>query len=479
MKYKSIFERLFWNNVAILILVFISVSVSLMVFMNRYIIDKQFDLFEDAKQIIEYDTARIQLDTNDGEEENSVHAQQAYKRSLIEWGRITSADITVANMSGTVLASTVAIDEVPAEYTERVNNDESFTARSDFCGYYENTVMVCAMPIRYNGSIIGAVYFTKAFPVLYQNMWELLIMFIASSAFSIVVAFFLVYRQSKSLSVSVKNINNAAMDIAAGNFDKRIEVTSHDEIGQLASTFNYMADSIEKNDDMRSRFISDVSHELRTPMTSISGFVQGILDGTIPEEKREEYLNIVLKESKRLSKLVTDMLEMSKLSSGEYKLDISEFDLTEVIRLSIIQLEQRIDDKNLSLDVDFESEQIKVLADRDCIMRVVINLLDNAVKFSYPNTTVGIKVWTQDKQILTSVCNFGDGIDGKDLSSIFDRFYKTDRSRTGDKSGAGLGLSFVKKILVHHNQGIWVESDYAKEGSSVKYTRFTFTLEKA
>ncbi len=476
LKFKSIFERMFWNNVAILVLVFISVSVSMTVFINQYIISQRFDLFDNVREMIEYDTARMHLDTDADTDDG--RAMLAYKRNLELWSRFTDADITVATTSGTVLASTAGIESVPASFTDKINMDTPIRKRDHFDGFYEKSVMVFGLPLHYNGIIIGAVYFTQGFPLLYRNMFELLLLFIVASAFSIVAAFFIVYRQSRVFSTAVKKINGAAMDIAAGNFDKRVEVTGNDEIGQLASSFNYMAASLGKLDDMRTRFISDVSHELRTPMTSISGFVQGILDGTIPPEKHDEYLHIVLDESKRLSRMTNDMLEMSKLSSGEYKLKIREFDLTEVIRLSIIQLESRIEEKNLGLEVDFEADKMPVLADRDAIQRVVINLLDNAVKFSYPNTAVSIKVWKQDNKVLTSVTNLGDGIDSKDLSSVFDRFYKTDRSRTGDRSGAGLGLSFVKKIIVHHKQGIWVESDFVKDGSNLKYTKFTFTLEQ-
>ena len=475
LKFKSIFEKLFWNNAAILILVFVSVSVSMSVFINKYSIDEQFDLLSDVKNMLEYDTARMQLES-DSSDARSI---QAYKRSLMSWSSFADADITISNTDGTVFTSTASIKSVPDEYISELKKNGRLVVRDNFGGHYEDNMLIVGMPIEYSGNTIGAVYFSKAYPLLYSNILELTMMFIASSAFSVIVAFFIVYNQAKSISSPIKQINKAALDIAAGNFDKRVSVTSDDEIGQLASTFNYMADSIEKLDDMRSRFISDVSHELRTPMTSISGFVQGIIDGTIPEEKRDEYLQIVLDESTRLGRLVTDMLEMSKLSSGEYKLDMTEFDITEIIRLSIIQLENRISEKSLDLDVNFESDSIKVLADKDSIKRVVINLLDNAIKFSYPNTTIGISVWVKDSQVFTSIGNFGDGIDSKDLASIFDRFYKTDRSRTNDKGGAGLGLSFVKKILVHHRQGVWVESNYAKEGSNVKYTKFTFTLEKA
>ena len=214
-------------------------------------------------------------------------------------------------------------------------------------------------------------------------------------------------------------------------------------------------------------------------MTSISGFAQSILDGTIPEEKREEYLKIIVDESRRLNKLVNDMLDMSKMTSSEYQLSIEKFDLNELVRICIISLEGRITERGLDLNVDFENESLPVLGDKDAIKRVVLNLMDNAVKFSYENTTIGIRTWTRNKKAYFSIGNFGAGIDRKDLSNIFNRFYKTDKSRHREKTGAGLGLSLCKNILTLHKQSIWVESNPAKEGTDAKYTTFTFTLELA
>ena len=236
-----------------------------------------------------------------------------------------------------------------------------------------------------------------------------------------------------------------------------------------------MASSLEKLERMRSEFVSDISHELRTPMTSISGFVSGILDGTIPPEKEKEYLKIVYDESKRLAKLTNDMLEMSKLTSSEYKLDVTKFNINELVGLCIIQLEQKITDKGLDLDVNLPDGKLMVLADKGSIQRVIINLLDNAIKFSFKNTTIKISVTKKATKAYVSIGNLGIGIDEKDLDNIFDRFYKTDKSRSKDTTGAGLGLALAKNIMNLHKQEIWVES--VKTGKDSRFTTFTFTVE--
>lgn len=403
----------------------------------------------------------------------------AYNTSLASWSNIVGSDITVVDSSGDVFASTAQIKTVPAEFNERILLGETMKKFSRFGSYYKSVVLVIGIPIRYNGGTIGGIYFNTPIKQLTTSVMNFIEMFLLSALISIILALFTTYKQAKKISHPITRINSAVLDIASGKFDKRLDVSSNDEIGQLASSFNYMADSLQKLETMRESFISDVSHELRTPMTSIAGFLEGILDGTIPPEKRDEYLGIVLSETKRLARMSSDMLEMSKMSSSEYHLDMKKFDLCEAIRLAIISLESKIDSKSLELDVSFAHEQINVLADKDSILRVIINLLDNAIKFSYENTKISISAWCDVRSAYVKIGNFGIGIEPDDLAHVFDRFYKTDKSRGKDKTGAGLGLSMAKNIMRLHNQRIWAESNTAKLGSDVKYTTFTFTLEMA
>lgn len=471
--FKSIFERLFWTNVAILMIVFFSVSLTLTVFVTNYSATKQYESVVKASETIQYMTVVLQIENSD------ARANSLYRQTLSSWSKFVNADITIVNASGEVFASTSTVTRVPSDYAEKVLDGKIIKERGKFGGFYNKKVLSIGLPINYNDDIIGGMFFNTTIPDLHRTVIEILYIFLLSSGTTIILAFFLLYFQSRRISKPIKEINSAAMDIAAGKFDHRVEVTSSDEIGQLSSSFNFMADSLQRLENMRNSFISDVSHELRTPMTSISGFVQGILDHTISQDDQDKYLNIVLNESVRLTKLVNDMLDVSKMENSEYKLDISKVDITELIRLCIIQLEQRISDKNLELDVDFEEDTMFVLADKDSIRRVVINLLDNAIKFSYDNTKIKISARTNQKNILVSIGNFGIGIENDNLRYVFDRFYKTDQSRSDDKKGAGLGLSLVKNIISCHNQKIWVESIDTKQGSAVKYTTFTFTMEKA
>ena len=470
---SSIFQRLFVAYSFILVIVLLCVSIPSIVFVSNFIERKQIATAMAMSETIEHWTGATHIEDND------VRTRMAFKSTLQFWSSFLNADIIIVNNDGEITESTATINSVPAEYMKELETKSRIVKKGTFNGEYPKKMLTVGYPIYYQGTRIGNAFLNMFLPEMQRTAMELIYVFILAALISMIFAFVMVYIQSMRISRPISRINSAVRDMAAGNFGKRVEVESNDEIGQLASSFNFMADSIEDLEKQRSGFVSDVSHELRTPMTSISGFVEGILDGTIPPEKHEYYLQIVLDESRRLTKLVNDMLEMSKMSSSEYKLDISEFDINELIRTCIIGLENRICDKNLDLNVDFKTEELKVLADKDSIKRVVLNIMDNAIKFSYPNTTMGISTWIEKRKVYVSIGNFGDGIDSADLSSIFNRFYKTDKSRTNEKSGAGLGLSLVKNIMVMHKQSIWVESVDAKEGSNAKYTKFTFTLEKS
>jgi len=257
-------------------------------------------------------------------------------------------------------------------------------------------------------------------------------------------------------------MTNAARDISSGNWKTRIHLKGNDEIKVLADSFNQMVDNLENLEKMRRDFIANVSHELRTPMTSINGFIEGILDGTIPEDKQKYYLNIVKEEVKRLYRLVSDLLDIARMESGETKVNLTAFDICEVIRLSVIQLQQFIEDKNINFRANFEQESMHVYADRDAIQRVMINLIHNAIKFTPEGGSISVSVRDIKGKAEITVSDTGQGIPAEDLPFVFERFHKADKSRGKDKTGVGLGLYIVKNIIKAHNENITVESEYGK-----------------
>ena len=262
-----------------------------------------------------------------------------------------------------------------------------------------------------------------------------------------------------------------AKEFAEGNFAARAEVRGQDEVARLAEAFNNMADSLSRLETMRNTFMANVSHDLRTPMTTISGFIDNILVGAIPPDKQPYYLEMIRDEVQRLARLVNTLLDISRIQAGERKFVFASFDVCEMARRILLSFENKIEAKHLEVSFDCEDERILAVADRDAIYQVLYNLCDNAVKFAREGGELKIAIRkTKDDTALISVYNEGEGIVKEDLPFVFERFYKADKSRGLDKSGAGLGLFISKTIIDAHHQRIWVESE------SGAYCSFSFTL---
>jgi signal transduction histidine kinase len=268
-------------------------------------------------------------------------------------------------------------------------------------------------------------------------------------------------------------ITKAANEYAAGNFSHQLKISSKDEIGYLASSLNYMSDELSKLDDYQKKFIANVSHDFRSPLTSIKGYVEAILDGTIPYEMQDKYLNTVLFETERLNKLTSSLLTLSNLDTKASMLDISSFEINNIIKKTVATFEGICKNKKITFDLTFSDKYIYVRADMGKIQQVLYNLIDNAVKFSNSNSAIQISVSEKNDKIFISVKDSGIGIPKDSIKKIWERFYKTDLSRGKDKKGTGLGLSITKEIIQTHGETIDVIST---EGVG---TEFIFTLPKA
>ena len=469
--FKTIFSRLFWTTTAVVFFTVAVVSVSMLGLLNKYVEDERFNSAGKASGSIEYLTNAL------SREGFNATNMMVYRSTLESWSMFVNAEITVLNKSQKVFCTTDDMLAVPEKYATKVMDGETVNAKFSVNSQEGKLSHIIGFPIKQGPMIIGGIFYFFPPGVGATTVEKFSSTIFLTLIIAMLLSLILIYIEARHISKPLKEINSAVLEIASGKFDKRVTVTSRGEVAQLSSSFNYMAQSLSHLEKMRSSFISDISHELRTPMTSISGFVAGILDGTIPKEKEREYLEIVLDESTRLKKLTSEMFEMSKMNSPEYRLSVQKFDVNEAIRRCIISAEQKFEDKNLELLVDFENETENVLADPDAIKRVIINLLDNAIKFSFPENTIEIKVYESAKKVAIDFVNYGVGITDEDMPHIFDRFYKSDKSRTRDKTGAGLGLSFVKNILNLHSQTITVKSEPC--GEDKMKTVFSFTLEKA
>ncbi len=286
---------------------------------------------------------------------------------------------------------------------------------------------------------------------------------------AVIAAYFITERIVRPL----RTMTVAAKSFGRGDFSARVVVYGKDEVSELGMAFNNMAESLGSLEKMRNSFLANVSHDLRTPMTTISGFISGITSGAIPPEKHEYYLNIIQAEVHRLSRLVSEILDVSRLESGERKFSYTDFDIAEMARIILISFEQKIEEKHLDVYFEAEDEEYTVNADKDAIYQVMYNLCHNAIKFAVDGGKFAISiVRTQNKKIQVSVFDEGQGISEGDIKMVFDRFYKTDESRGLDKNGVGLGLYISKTIVEAHGEHIWAESNNENNA------RFIFTLKE-
>ncbi len=355
------------------------------------------------------------------------------------------------------------------ELLNRDSEDSGYTSSNE-SNIYSTPVLSVSVPLKVDGQYKGCVIMHKRLTAYEKTMRVIYKRLIFCMALAIVLAIVITRISYKNTSKTLKDINTAAMAFARGDFSKRVTASGSDEIYTLAETYNTMADELKKYEDTRQGFVANVSHELRSPITSIQGFAQGMLDGTIDESDRNQYLQIVLDESKRMSLLIHDLLDLAKIESGQFPLEMTKFDICEELRRTLINFVTKIDDKNIEVTVDIPDEKKIVLADKRRVEQVLINLIDNAVKFCEKNGTLKIWTYETDGRIHVNISNSGAHIPEEDLPFVFDRFFKVDKSHTKKSPGTGIGLSIVNNIILQHGEKIWVNS---RKGTG---TVFTFTL---
>lgn len=392
----------------------------------------------------------------------------------------TSGEIYASRGGGNIFLETqVEVNDdgkyvVPSNIIGKVMSEGKYSDTSDLEGFLNEKNLVSAKRIKLpSGTVIGTVFLCTedtGVDVLLDATIKTIIM---SCLWIMLASLIATYFISERLVSPIKDMSRAARSFADGKFDVRVTVTGSDEISELATAFNNMASSLQELEDMRRSFLANVSHDLRTPMTTISGFIDGILDGAIPPDKYDYYLGVIATEVRRLSRLVSTLLDITKLQAGERKFKMEAFDICEMARLILISFEQKIDEKKLSVDFNCDSERMFVCADRDAIYQVLYNICDNGIKFAFEGGKYEIGITEQNKKTVISVFNEGEGIPTEDQKYIFDRFFKSDHSRGLNKTGVGLGMYIARTIIEAHGEKIWLESEPGK------YCRFTFTLPSA
>lgn len=467
---KSIFIRIFSTISALLCFATIMFAGALTTFVYEYSISEQHRILQSEADKISQSVALLN-------ESYSKALEQMVYSSIIYTAKNNETSIILTDIEGNIkfctdesliksVAGTVGRDIITTLY-----NEGRFAGLGSLGGIYASSVYTVGTPvILSNEQTSGYIFVSAPSPYLEGLLYSFRSrMFMAAAtvlAISTLVAYFLSGKLVRPLQV----IGMAVREYAKGNFNVRININTDDEVGELALAFNNMAVSLSRLEEMRSGFIANVSHDLKTPMTTIAGFVEGILDGTIPPEKQEHYLRIVSEEVRRLSRMVKGLLEIAQFESSVYVPNRTRFNLYELIETIITGFEQNLNKKNVYVEIHCSKKELYVLADHDMIFQVIYNLLDNAVKFVNNDGIITIRIEEDGKKVKCYIKNTGEGIAAGDIDMIFERFYKSDTSRSMDKNGTGLGLYIVRSIMAAHQESINVDS---VEG---KYCEFSFTL---
>ena len=469
----SLYRRQLSMMVGIMVLSFTLLSAAFMLLFYRYIVSE-------TRDSVERNAGYVSTFTSTYFQQNHTIQSQFYSSYVASIALISDSHIIVANPDGEILYATDGshfytydYNYLPESLVGQVVQQGSYTGMIPLSGIYPDRRYIAALPVT-SGEVVQGLVVVAADASNLSEIWSSTATIFFFSA--VVVLLISVIASSLTSAHQTRPLNEmaeAARKFGQWEFDVRVTGYEDrcDEVSALAESFNSMAASLEKVESQRAEFIANISHELKTPMTTIAGFAEGILDGTIPPERERESLQIVVSETRRLSRLVRRMLDLSRLNAlAEDSVTAQEtFDITEVMSQVLISLESKITGRNLDVDVQMPEDKLMVWGDPDAITQVCYNLMDNAAKFAAPGSVITVQITKKDGKALTTVRNLGATIPPDELPLLFDRFHKADYSRSMDREGVGLGLYIVKTILGNLKENITVTSE---DG----VTQFTFTL---
>ncbi|MGN0978564.1 MAG: ATP-binding protein [Faecousia sp.] len=469
---KTSFSRSFSTTATILLLALIVLGASFQMQVKKFLTDTTVSGLQQDAGVIANLAASYSV-------EGSLSSRE-FLLNLDVISQVTDADAVICDSDGYVILCSHARSgcshqgmQLNQDYLQKVIENGGDTATGVIKGLYSDSRYVVSVPIYNNTDNTGIVIVSTSTSVTTQILNKISNIFLTAAVFVVLVSVLAVTAFTRRETKPLKDMARAATDFGHGNLEARVKVEDDysEEVEELALAFNNMASSLQKSEYQRQEFVANVSHELKTPMTTISGYIDGILDGTIPEQRREYYLRIVSDETKRLSRLVRSMLDISQLQKEEGIPEEKKmhFDLEECAGQVLITFEKKINDKHLNVDVDMPEHPVYTMANRDYITQVIYNLIDNAVKFCPDGGNLGLRIREGGSKAYVSISNDGDTIPPEELPLVFDRFHKLDKSRSQNRDGWGLGLYIVKTIVCSHGENISVSS---KDGK----TEFTFTM---
>ena len=469
---KTSFSRSFFMAATTLLLALTILGASFQIQVNNYMEDSTVDGLRQDASVIANLAAAYSVDGNLSSRELLLN--------LDIISQVTEADVVICDSQGYIILCSDALTgcdhqgwQLNADYLNKVIENGGDSATGVIKSLYDDQRYVVSVPIISDSEAKGIVIVSSPTAATSQILNRISNIFLTAEVFVVLISVLAVTAFARRESRPLRDMAKAATAFGHGNLEARVKIEEDcsEEMEELALAFNNMASSLQKSEYQRQEFVANVSHELKTPMTTISGYIDGILDGTIPEERREHYLRIVSDETKRLSRLVRSMLDISQLQKEEGIPEEKKmhFDLEECAGQVLITFEKKINDKRLNVEVDMPEHPVYTMANRDYITQVIYNLIDNAVKFCPEGRTLGLKIREGNTKAYVSISNDGDTIPPEELPLVFDRFHKLDKSRSQNRDGWGLGLYIVKTIVCSHGEDISVSS---KDGK----TEFTFTM---
>ena len=471
---KSTFSRQVSTTVLILLLALLLLGGAFRVLVGRYLEQNthaqlQTDALALAELVAAYDAA------GDLQHEN-------LRTNLTLASLVSGADTVVLDSLGNViLCSEVDLQcrhlglTINQNFVDQVFREGSSFDTGSIPEFYDESRYFVSVPIvsHRTGADIGLVVVSMPTGDTQALMEGIADIQVTVSLLVILIAVLVMSVSTRNECRPLREMAQAARDFGHGNLKARVRTGGHnsEEVDELAVAFNNMAESLEKSEYQRQEFVANVSHELKTPMTTIGGYVDGMLDGTIPPERHRYYMQIVSDETKRLSRLVRSMLDISRLQDqgGIPEEKKTRFDMEECVGEVLITFEQKIVSKELDVEVDLPDHPVFTRADKDAVTQVVYNLLDNAVKFCAQGGALGVRLRIGGNKIYVTVSNEGRTIPPEELPLVFDRFHKIDKARNRSQEGWGLGLYIVKTLVCSHGENISVASRDGK-------TEFTFTM---
>ena len=470
------YGRQFATMVGMVLLSFLMLGASFATLSYQYTIREKKDTLErNARYIAQFTSDSVHTG---GELVWQTSAFQNYLNSV---ALVSDSHIMVATPDGVVVYATIAGDFQPTlqyvplpQQTVEIIVGGSYLGMTTLDGLYGEPRYLVGLPVTNGMGYLQGLVLVSSSASNISGVWQDLFSILLVTTLAVVlIAAIISSVTSMHMAQPIKEIAAAARQFGLGQLDVRVNVgPRRDEVGELADAFNAMADSLSKSEQRRTEFVANVSHELKTPMTTIAGFADGILDGTIPPDQERHYLQIISSETRRLSRLVRSMLDLSRLQSDERAAQ-QQFDICETLVRALLTLESKVTAKNLEVDAQLPGDEpIPVWGDQDAITQVCYNLLDNAIKFSREGGVLGLGVTVKGPKATVTISNQGETIPPEEQSLVFDRFHKTDHSRSADRDGVGLGLYIVKTILNSHKENIICTSE---DG----VTKFIFTLTRA